>query len=247
MVAAGRSVWSSLLPPALRSATFCAVSWSCTYIVWAPTPRLMVRGERPDRKSLICRIEKVTSEINGQSLRFCWHSCILWQQQGNDFVRNKTEEQHGVSVNSTASWTHFVFMNISVYMDILNYMSSNVCVWGGFCMTVSNQVWNAFVQDVCMCMHVFLETLKQECVCFSFPLTAQSYSCSINTMQLHFLRMSYLKETPHSCIQQVLITEWHWKYVYLTLISGKLSKTSIMVLSALAVEHCSTKISTWHH
>lgn len=37
------------------SFTSCAESWSCTYITRAPIPRLMVSGERPDRKSLICR------------------------------------------------------------------------------------------------------------------------------------------------------------------------------------------------
>lgn len=67
---AGRPVCSLLLLPALESrsccscATSCADSWSCTYIMWAPIPRLMVRGERPDRKSLICRIaRKETLEI----------------------------------------------------------------------------------------------------------------------------------------------------------------------------------------
>lgn len=42
-------------PSCCSSFTSCAESWSCTYIMWVPIPRLMVRGERPDRKSLICR------------------------------------------------------------------------------------------------------------------------------------------------------------------------------------------------
>lgn len=57
-----------------RSATFCADSWSWTYITWAPTPRLMVRGERPDRKSLICQDQK---QIHLQSLRR--HSWLIWR------------------------------------------------------------------------------------------------------------------------------------------------------------------------
>lgn len=41
------------------SATFCADSWSCTCIMWEPTPMLMVRGARPHRKSLICQEQNI--------------------------------------------------------------------------------------------------------------------------------------------------------------------------------------------
>lgn len=44
------------------SFTSCAESWSCTYIMWAPIPRLMVRGERPDRKSWICRTVRTETQ-----------------------------------------------------------------------------------------------------------------------------------------------------------------------------------------
>lgn len=61
LTAVGRPVRHSLLLWALKSwfrcssTTSCADSWSCTYITWAPTPKLMVRGARPHRKSLICQ------------------------------------------------------------------------------------------------------------------------------------------------------------------------------------------------
>lgn len=49
------SLWALTSWFCCSSETFCADSWSCTYITWAPTPSLTVRGERPVRKSLICQ------------------------------------------------------------------------------------------------------------------------------------------------------------------------------------------------
>lgn len=71
--AVGRRGWSSLLLWALKSSfccsstTFCADSWSCTHIMWAPTPKLMFRDVRPDRKSLICQ-KRNTSVLKLESL-----------------------------------------------------------------------------------------------------------------------------------------------------------------------------------
>lgn len=63
LASVGRLVCSLLLllgslepRPCCISDTPCADNWSCTYSVWSPIPRLMVRGARPERKSLICRI-----------------------------------------------------------------------------------------------------------------------------------------------------------------------------------------------
>lgn len=55
----------ALLPRAFESScssfTSCAESWSSTHITWAPIPRLMFRGERPDRKSLIWTSVKLSN------------------------------------------------------------------------------------------------------------------------------------------------------------------------------------------
>lgn len=80
-----------LTSPACRSFTSCADSWSCTYIMWAPIPSLMVRGERPDRKSLICRTpeNKQTNYLFKVYLIWCMvnHYATRCTNKLNEFIK----------------------------------------------------------------------------------------------------------------------------------------------------------------